>query len=331
MTLAMSRVAIRRAAVTGAAGFLGGHTVARLRREGVAVRALVHRAGQEVEAEEVLVGDVRDRAVAARLVEGCDAVFHTAAMFRTEGAADREFFATNVEGTRVVAAAAAAAGVGRFLHVSTVGVHGATVDGPADEDAPAAPMDAYQQSKWQGEAVVAETGRQGLAATIVRPVGIHGPGDTRFLKLFRALARRRFVMIGPGTHRYHMTAVADVVDGMLAAATNARAEGRRYILCGPEAVTMNELVGRVAEAVGAPPPRLRLPLAPLEALAPVVQRFGRAIGVEPPLYPRRLEFFRDPRWFSGARAEAELGWCAATPLEQSLAQTAADYRRRGWL
>ena len=102
--------------------------------------------------------------------------------------------AVNATAVRTVVEAAAAGGARRVVHCSTVGVHGDIEHPPADEDAPLRPGDIYQETKVEGERHRARRGRgTGVEVVIARPTGIYGPGDRRLLKLFRGVARRRFV------------------------------------------------------------------------------------------------------------------------------------------
>src|SRR4029079_14720155 len=102
--------------------------------------------------------------------------------------------------------AAAAAGVRRVVHCSTVGVHGDIEHPPANEDAPLSPGDVYPVSKVEGERIAREAAeRTGVEVVIARPSGTYGPGDRRLLKLFRGVAHRRFLVLGDGKIFYHLT------------------------------------------------------------------------------------------------------------------------------
>ena len=148
-----------------------------------------------------------------------------------------------------------AAGVRRVVHCSTVGVHGDVEHPPANEDAPLKPGDIYQDTKLEGERLAREAGaRLGIEVTIVRPTGIYGPGDRRLLKLFRGVARRRWVTLGSGEIYYHLTYIDDLVDGFRLCGEHPAAANRTYILAGGEVTTLNELVALVADVAGVPPP-----------------------------------------------------------------------------
>ncbi|HJU64108.1 MAG TPA: NAD-dependent epimerase/dehydratase family protein, partial [Gemmatimonadaceae bacterium] len=188
--------------VTGASGFTGFNLCRRLVRDGARVIALVRGTSKTAPLEqmgvECRIADIADRCDVAKHLGGVRTVYHIAAAYRTEHADRGEFRRVNVDATRALLQAATDAGVDRFVHCSTVGVQGQIDDPPASEEYRFEPGDHYQETKLEGELIAREYQAQGFPVSIVRPVGIYGPGDTRFLKLFRGIARGRFVMIGSG-------------------------------------------------------------------------------------------------------------------------------------
>ena len=153
----------------------------------------------------------------------------------------------NAVAAGAIVEAAAASGVKRVVHCSTVGVHGDVEHPPANEDAPLKPGDVYQETKLEGEHLARDAGRRtGIPVTIVRPTGIYGPGDRRLLKLFGGVARGRFPMLGNGRIYYHLTYIDDLVEGFRLCGEHPGAADRTYILAGGEVTTLNELVALVA-------------------------------------------------------------------------------------
>jgi len=323
-----------RVLVTGATGFTGGHLARELRRRGNEVVALVRderkAAPRAQDGIELVPGDVVDRASVQRAVARCDVVYHIAALYREAKHGDDMYRRVNVDGTRNLVEEAQRAGVARLVHCSTVGVHG-DVAAPADENAPFAPGDVYQSTKLEGELVVKEHIDRGYDATIFRPVGIHGPGDMRFLKLFRTVARGQFRMIGSGRVLYHMTYIDDLVDGIILCGEHAAARGQTYILCGPRYTTLHELVEAIAAAVGRKPPRGRIPLWPVKVGAWLCETLCKPLKIEPPLHMRRLDFFTKDRGFTSAKAQREIGYAPRVSLADGLARTAAWYRQNNLL
>jgi nucleoside-diphosphate-sugar epimerase len=249
-----------------------------------------------------------------------------------ENASRKEMWNTNVEGTRNLLDAAVQAGVQRFVHCSTVGVHGDIWNPPANEETPYGPGDDYQESKAEGERLVLQYMAEGrLPGVVFRPGGIFGPGDLRFLKLFRAIKNRRFVMLGSGQVTYHMIYIDDLIDGILLCGTQEKSLGGVYILAGEEPATLNQLAQIIAESLGVRPPRLHFPVAPIYLAAYLCETICKPFGINPPLYRRRVDFFRKNRAFDTSKARRELGFQAKTDLKTGISLTAEWYRKQGLL
>jgi len=308
--------------VTGATGFTGTALCKRLRAEGHDVLAFVRskeRAAHLIElGVECVEVDIRDRQQVRDAFTDIDRVFHLAAAWRTEHAELDEFRLVNVEATRHLLEAAQDADVEHFLHCSTVGVHGGVDEPPADESYRNRPQDHYQSSKLEGELIARRYFGNGLKGTVIRPVGIYGPGDVRFLKLFRPISRRRFVMVGTGQTLYHLTYIDDLLDGMLAAAHNKAAEGEVLTLAGESYTTIQELADMIADVLDKPVTRLRVPFSPVYYLAVLCDKVCRSMGIEPPLYPRRVEFFYKHRAFRIDKARNMIGYSPKVCLEKLL-------------
>jgi nucleoside-diphosphate-sugar epimerase len=326
--------------VTGATGFTGGHLAASLARRGDDVRALVRpksrarfdRSPLSAAGVDAAEGDLGDRSSLDRAVAGVEVVYHIAATYREAGQPDAAYRAINVEGTRHLLEAARAAGARRLVHCSTGGVHGHVAHPPANEDAPFNPGDIYQETKLEAERLVRRFGRDtGFDVVIVRPIGIYGPGDTRFLKMFRGLARGRFPMLGSGEVFYHLTFIDDLVEGFRLCGRVLVAAGRTYLLAGPRYTTLNELVALVARAVGGTPPRIHWPVWPFWTAGLLCELVCVPLRIEPPLYRRRVDFYTKSRAFDTTRARTELGYAPQVDLEEGLRRTADWYRAEGLL
>jgi dihydroflavonol-4-reductase len=282
---------------------------------------------------EFITGDVRDRAVVEDALEGIDTVYHLAAVFRRAGVPDSEYRSVHVDATRNLVESSAAAGVRRFVHCSTVGVHGDVErEAPATEDAPFKPGDIYQETKLEGEQVaVATAQRVGLPLTVVRPGPIYGPGERRFLKMIGGVAKGRFMLVGDGSPRLQMVYVEDLVRGIQLAGETPAAIGKTYILAGEEAPTLNELVHQMADVAQVAAPRLRIPVWPVWMAGVICEAVCVPFRVEPPIFRRRVKFFTSNRWFDISRARTDLGFAPEIPLRQGLIRTLQSYRQLGWV
>ena len=320
--------------VTGATGFAGGQLAQTLACRGQTVRALVRdpRRAAHLQASgiELVCGDLLDPVSLGQAMAGIHTVYHIAATFREEKIDEEKMWATNSQGVKHMLDAAVAANVWRFVHCSTVGVHGEIENPPADENAPYKPEDHYQESKLAGEKIALDYMKHSqLPIVVFRPAGIYGPGDMRFLKLFRPIKKRHFLMLGSGEVLYQLIYIDDLVDGIIRCGTAENSVGNVYILTGEPAVTLNELVAGIARAVGAPGPRWRLPVMPVYLAGYLCELICKPMGIEPPLYRRRVDFFRKDRAFTIEKARRELGFNPKVDLKTGLKRTAEWYEAQG--
>jgi nucleoside-diphosphate-sugar epimerase len=325
-----------RVLVTGATGFTGGQLARHLSRVGDTVRAVVRDPGRAghlaASGVEVVAGDLTDAASLRRAMTGVEVVYNIAALYREAGLPAETYRAVNAVAVGTIVTLAHELGVGRVVHCSTVGVHGDIEHPPANEDAPLAPGDVYQATKLEGEQIGRQTAaRLGVDLVIARPTGIYGPGDRRLFKLFGAIARGRFVMLGSGSNFYHVTFIDDLCAGFSLCGRVAGAAGRTYILGGGEVPTLADLVRVTSRVAGTPGPRLRLPIWPVWLAGALCEGVCAPFGISPPLYRRRVDFFRKSRAFDISRARRELGYAPAVTLEEGIGRTLGWYREHGWI
>lgn len=298
--------------MTGATGFVGQAVLDRASASGLAMRALARREQSPREGVEWVRGDLADRAALAQLVAGAGAVLHVAGVVNTPD--PMGFHLGNVAGTEALVEAAVAAGVRRFVFVSSLA---------AREPA----LSAYGKSKRHAEEVVQTSG---LDWTVVRPPAIYGPRDREILDVFRAA--KWGVVPMPPAGRASLVHVDDLARLLLAFVGDAPATLRRIYEPDdgrPGGWSHRELAHAIGQAVDR---RVWVPHLPRRLLSGVARLDRTLRGDKAKLTPDRIGYMVHPDWVSRSeRAVPKNLWQAAIPTPQGLADTARWYREQGWL
>lgn len=314
--------------VTGAAGFLGAHLCRRLAVEGHDVVALDVRPPPVP----LLIDGIRYRQADLRFADQWrgalqerDAVYHLASVHLQVTAPESEYRAVNVDAAVALAEHSRAAGVGRFIHTSTVGIYGHVHHPPAGEDAPRKPTNPYEHTKLAGEEALSRVAaRTGLDLRILRPAWIYGPGCPRTAKLLRSVRRGRFFFVGDGSNLRHPVYVDDVVEALILASRAPVGARRDHIIAGPAPMTLRALVDACAAAVATAPPRATLPRSAALLLGHAAELGGRLLGKDPPFSRRSLAFFENDNAFDCAAARRDLGYIPRVNFAEKLQRTIAD-------
>ncbi len=323
--------------VTGGTGFTGSHLTRRLLQRGHQVVVLDNQPGlffDELErmGAKIFIGSVTDQNLVQKVTQGCEIIHHVAAAFRKVNLPQKVYWDVNVEGTRYLLEAAMKYGVRKFVYCSTCGVHGDIKHEPADENAPIAPEDYYQYTKYEGEKLIPKFLDKGLKVITLRPTAIYGPGDPeRFFMLFRMVSKGRFWMFGDGQVHYHPLYIENLVDAFELAADSEKGVGEVYLIGDKRYYTLNELVSAIAETLGVDLNIYHLPFWPLWTAALACEMVYKPLPMDPPLFRRRVDWFRQNRAFSIAKAERELGYHPKIDLKEGLARTARWYKEQGYL
>ncbi len=323
--------------VTGGTGFVGRAVVTELLYSGRGVRVLARNpehpalAGLDVE---VATGDLRDTASLERAVKGCARVFHVAADYRLWVPDPREMYAVNVEGTRELLAAAAAAGVERVVYTSTVGALGNPGNGtPGTERTPVGlgeMVGHYKRSKFLAEQVALDFARQGLPLVVVNPSTPVGPWDWRPTPtgqmLVDFLKGRMPAYLETGLNLVH---VKDVARGHLLAEEKGRV-GEKYIL-GHENLSLSRIFQMLGEISGIPAPTVKLPYGLVLALAYVDEFWAKHISRGTPrMCVTAVRMAKKYMYFDSSKAVGELG-LPQTPARQALEEAVEWFRGQGYI
>ena len=275
---------------------------------------------------EAVKGDFRDRALMDRLLEDVHVVFHLASAHLQIRLPESEYWDVNVHSLPALLETAEARGVERFVHVSSVGVYGQLAQCPADEQTPPHPQSVYGRTKLEGERIVLDyTRRTGFPVVVLRPAWVYGSGCPRTEKIYRALRKRRFPMIGRCTNLRHPVYIDDFVTACDLAAEKDDLSGEVFIVGGERAITSQELIETWCQALDLPQPALRIPLRLARVMAFAAEASFGLLGKEPPLSRRTLEFFNTDNAFCIAKARAELHYHPKFDLACGLERT------RPWL
>lgn len=321
--------------VTGATGFTGGALAKKLAESGHKVTALVRKSANTSKLQalgvNLIFGDVANKDDVLKASENADIIYHIAAVYRTAGHTDEYYESVNIQGVQNIIDAALEHKVKQTVHCSTVGVHGDISEIPSNEESPFNPGDIYQRTKLKGEQLFAEAIQNGLKGTIFRPGAIYGPGDTRLLKMFKAINRGFFPLFGGGETLYHLSYIDDLVDGIILCGEHPKAVGETFILCSNEYSSLKELGREIAESLDVKPPTLTFPITPLLIAAKACEAICKPFGINPPLHTRRCEFFIKSRAFSNAKAKQLIGFEPKISTREGVRRTSEWYKQNGYL
>lgn len=320
--------------VTGATGLLGSHVAELMRKRGNEVRTLV-RPGEVATwlAElgiEISRGDLADYASLQAAVDGVDLVLHCAAKMGPWGP-EKEYEQVNVLGAKSLAEIALAAGVRRFVHVSSIDVHGLVVGEGVDETAAyGTEQDPYSRSKIAGERALQQLIKNRQApVTIVRPGLIYGPRDTNsFARFARLIEQGKLPIIGSGRNHLPLIYVTDVAQGTVLASEAEQAIGRVYLLVNDEPVTQRDYFTAIAQELEVAPPRLHVPYRLALGLGGMAEFIGHLTRRQqpPPLMRFGLTQIGGENRFVIKRAREELGFSPQVNLAEGVRQASAWYR-----
>ncbi len=326
----------KRALVTGATGFIGGHLADRLLREGVHVRAFVRdpaKASQlAAQGAEIFVGDITRPATLPPALQGCQILFHAAAYVGESG--DREaVWAVNVDGTRNVVQAAVDTGLERFVHVSSCAVYGSPQRFDIDESTPTRLKgEVYHDSKLAAEQIVFQAYReQDLPVVVARPSQVYGPGSRQFtIRPVELIKAGRMILIDGGRHLCKPVYIDSVVEGLLRCAQVDEAVGQAINLTDGIGVPWRDFFGYYGKMLGVERfPSLPYPVAWVLALTFELRAAMK--GKRASLNRRAIHSLRSSNSFSNLKARQLLGWEPVVSLDEGMRRTAAWLKENGYL
>ena len=328
-----------RCLVTGATGALGPSVVRACLAEGWSVRALARSRppdGLLAGEVELIQADLADANALASAMAGVETVFHLAAKLHIPNPSPElraDYASVNIDGTRAVVEAARAAGARRLVFFSTIAVYGPSRNGAMDETTVPKPDTTYGETKLAAERIVLDDAGQaaGPPATILRLAAVYGPrvrGNYR--RLLHALARGRFVPIGPGTNRRTLVHEEDAARAAVLAARHPDGAGEIFNVTDGASPALAEIIRAMCAALGRRPPRLSVPAGPVRAVARTVERAAATAGRRLPL-GAAVDKYLEEVIVDGRRLVERLGFQPRYALEAGWRQTVEVMRREGSL
>ncbi|MFO7956948.1 MAG: NAD-dependent epimerase/dehydratase family protein [Candidatus Brocadiia bacterium] len=324
--------------VTGASGFLGGHVCELLIERGHDPRGMVRPTSRtgllEKLGVEMAVADLKDPDALARAVEGVEAVVNTAS---TMSGPPQEYEAATMQGTRALMEAARTAGVGRFVHISSVSVYPlekTAAEQPIAENEPFEErslfLTSYVRSKIASDRIAREfAAGEEMGVIILRPGILYGPrGEWKLPRLGYALGRRRVLVVGRGKITLPVCYVKNCAAAALRGIEAEDVSDGVFNIVDDEAFTQLEYLRRLKRDVR---PRLRIHRVPywlMRALGACIGVGTRLLGRPSPIHPVVLKQCVTPTWYSNSRAKEILGWRPVAGKEEALAETMRDFARR---
>lgn len=317
--------------VTGANGFIGSRLVERLSAMGAHVRALVRRGvlSRPEQQYERIRGDVTVLDTLSSAVQGCELIFHCAWGGNSLAEARR----INVLGTRNVLAAAAAAGVRRIVHLSSMAVHGRRLPALLTEEHPLQLQgDAYTVSKAEGERVAVELGAaSGIQVVVLRPTLVYGPRSPLWLlSYFERVKQEQLALIDGGEGLANLVYIDDLIDAMCAAAQRPGIAGQAFLISGAQPVPWRQYIGYLAQMCRKPLPpsiprwRAWLELQATRVYGVLTQRPKRLLGMD-------LANMTQHTTVSIAKAQRLLAYAPRISLDEGMQRSEAWLRHAGYL
>jgi nucleoside-diphosphate-sugar epimerase len=310
--------------VTGAGGFIGYNLCKHLAKQGQSVIGVDRHYPEEAAEEghsqfQPEVSDFRNWEQMKEWLNGVDVVIHLASAHLQISLDQKEYWDINVHSLRPLLDLALRSRVRRFVHVSSVGAYGNLKQLPANEETICEPQSIYGETKVAGETEVRKFSEEtGFPVVIIRPAWVYGPYCPRTLKIYKALRKGRFIMIGNGENLRHPLYISDMIEAFRLAMEVDSAVGELFVIAGQTAITTNELVESFCTVMDLPAPKIRIPYWLGATMAWGIESVFSLARIEPPMSRRTLEFFDTDNAFDITKARRLLGFEPKFSFEDGL-------------
>jgi nucleoside-diphosphate-sugar epimerase len=321
--------------VTGATGFIGGHLAQSLIEAGHEVSGLARANSDTSRLKEldmkIIHGDIRDAGAMEKAARDCDCIYHLAAKTTKDRLSKKQYYSHNIEGTRNVARAALAAGVGRLVYASTNGVYGTVRNLSIDENTEPNPDSYYRETKLEAEKEIVRLHREsGLPAVVARFGSVFGPESCSWLDVCRKIGRGNFRIIGTGENYDHLVYVDDLVEGVRRCGEAKGIEGKTYIITGPKPAKLKQVLQMIAEELEIDSVPHKLPAAPFRVYQQLCKFVYRCFGIQVPR-AHYYDLFLMNCIYTTSKARDELAYSPNVSLKDGLRRLLTWYRQKGYL
>jgi nucleoside-diphosphate-sugar epimerase len=326
---------VTRVLLTGASGFLGSHIADRLAREDVTLRLMLRRTSSlrflrdAAGKYERVEGDLRDASSMAAALADVDCVIACGGL--TWARTEAEYQAVNAEGTRRLVEAALAAGVKRFVYISSLAAQGPSPDGKPLAPEQTHPVSLYGRSKRDGETPVLAA-KVAMSVAILRPPIIYGPRDEAFTPLYRTIRWLRLMpLYGDGMNQLTFVHALDCADAAVRIALSETPSGAIYSVSDGAPHTWRDVALAYAKAVGRKPFMLSVPPSLYHGIGAAASTLMRLTPLQLPIDKETVLEMRQRYWVCDHEAiTRDLAWTPQYDIEAGMAQTAEWYRANGW-
>jgi nucleoside-diphosphate-sugar epimerase len=325
------------ALVTGASGFIGGRLAERLAvEEGVRVRAMVRNPKKADRLRkfplEIVQADLLDPPSLRKVIDGCDLVFHCAALVRETG--DRnEFYRTNVQGTENILKVSSDAGINKFIQFSSVAVYGMKPPDGSDETTPYQPCgNVYCDTKIASEKAVWTAHKETrLPVVVIRPTNVYGPYSNAWtVRPIKLINSGQMILINEGTGINNYVYIDNLLDATLSATKRDESVGQVYLISDGVPVTWKEFFGYYAQMAGKRNIR-SVPQWLAKVIALGMEITSKFSGRPPKITREAIRFLTHRARFSIKKAVHELGYQPRFSLEEGMKLTEQWLREVGYL
>lgn len=322
--------------ITGITGFIGGNLANYLIRNDYAVSGLLRDHGKKSHLHDkikFIEGDIRDHNLSKNDLSDISCFIHCASVINPPDQKESTLIESNINGTVNVLNWIKSRGknIKKFIYISSVGAMGRIYDPPVDENYYGKVINAYQSSKKESEFIVREFCLQNdIKYLILRPAWVYGPHDKRVLKFIKAIAKKRFIRVGKCNTLIHPVYIDDLVQGIHKSIL-MDANDEILIIAGPETYTINDTIDIISDIVGVKIPDLKFPYSIMYIIAFISEFFFPIIGVSPPLFRRRLDFFRENQGFNINKAREMINYKPEYGLKKGMEETIKFYKDHNWV